>query len=416
MNFASHSRVGLFSIAALCAIWVAGCSDDDDVVTESGVGGAHVGGNVAKGGASANKGGTSAKGGAANGGAQANGGSGGASTTPVPSGGAVSTGGAAVAGTSAVGTGGASVGAGGTLTTGGITGASGAAAGGTSAVVCGTTPSTIPTQTFAMIQSTNPATNLGGFAINTGAGANTTRSWTQTNISPAGAPADLCTAGCGVLSATFAADTAKYSNGAAISKAFSQATNLVGAKIVAKVAIDNPQNVPLQFKIFAQGPGPDWLWAESAQTTLSGYALASGGKAFEYVVTDSLDSSNRQFCASNIYQYGLQIQPSALVTAEGTVKVYVQSISIVAPGGSLGAGGAAGAGGVAGASSTGTAGSAGRGVAGGSSTGGAGVAGGGGSAGASTSSEASAGSENAGTAGTAGEAGSAGTAGTAGSS
>jgi hypothetical protein len=185
------------------------------------------------------------------------------------------------------------------------------------------------------------------------------------------------------IGGTFATGDGAYSKGIMIEKLFTASTNLVGAKIVAVVAIDNPNSTPIQFSMLAQGPAPTFAgWATASLANATSYTLASGTKAFEYVVVDVPNTSDpsKTFCAAAAGKFGFMLQTSAAITAAnaGPVTVYVQSVTILGPGQVLGTGGAGGGGGApgtAGATGDGTAGSAGDGTAGSTGDGTAGTAG-----------------------------------------
>lgn len=300
----SYSRAGLLAISTFVASWAAGCRDDVPV-SNAGTGGSDVG-----------------------------------------------TGGKTTTGTG----GGTTAAAGGTTANGGevTAGSAGVAGGG-----CGTTPSSITTTT------TTFAADVGGFTINTANSPNPGKALTQLTDATIGG--GMCSSGCAVLTGTFAAGDATWGNGVIAQKAFASATNLVGAKVVVQVAIDNPGNTPIQFKIFAQTGTPDWVWVERATTDVASLSLASGVHTFEYPIVDVPGTgTTKTFCAASVYQYGIQIQTSDTAVAAataGTVKVYLKSVSLVAPGGTI-----AGTGGAAGAPSSGTAGSTNIGTAGGGGT------------------------------------------------
>lgn len=341
MKLTSYTRVSLLAVSTLAAIWASGCSDDDPDSTAAGGTASDVGGNTGTGGKTST--GTGGKTTTGTGGATAtNGGTTGVGGATPTSGGTTAAGGTTTAG--------------GTTSTAGKTSTAGTAGAG---ATCGTTPSTITTQT------TSFATDLGGFTINAASSPNPGKALTQLTDATIGG--GMCGSGCAVITGTFAAADPTWGNGVIVQKAFSASTNLVGAKIVAQVAIDNPNNTPIQFKIFAQTGNPDWVWAEKGTIDTASLSLATGVHTFEYPIVDVPGTgTTKTFCAASVFQYGIQIQTNSTAvtaTTAGTVKVYLQSISVVPPGGVI-----VGTGGAAGAPNTGTAGSTNVGTAGGGGT------------------------------------------------
>lgn len=360
MKLSGHMRVGILAITALAAAWAAGCSSDEED-EPSGAGGSGASAGRPATGGTANKGGTNAGAGKSSGGTGVGG-----NNTP---GGATGVGGSVVAGGGTPGGGGASGSPNGGASP--LGGAGGTANGGTSQAAgtagvagkpssCGTTPAS---SSVAVTYSTFGAT--GAVKINDGGTLN--KSATLTQITDATVGGGMCSGGCGLLTVPFASGDAAWGNGVVINPAeMATATNLVGAKIVAKIAIDDAAT-PIQFKIFAQGAvGTDLVWIEKGSTDYAGYALSGGVRTFEWAIADTTTSAGKQVCASAIKQIGMQVQTAAAITAAnaGTVKVYIQSISIVPPGGQGGTGGAGGGGGSAGAPSSTTTSAAGAGTAG----------------------------------------------------
>lgn len=324
MMLSRRAGLGLSLILMLIPVWVAGCGDE-----YQGSGSGKGGATSAQGGASAATGGqvqTPATGGAT------------AGTT----GGLTVTGGTVSNTTASVGTGGV------TATSSSVVGLGGktSSAGGTSSttvistVVCDTTRSTKPSEI------TTFGCGKAGFELNTAASNNTNATFTVTKVSPLGGPRNLCTDGCAVLTLPFIAGDLASTKGAVVDKGFAATTSLVGAKIVARIAINKPApNTPIQFKLFAQTGSPDWIMAERAITDTSEYALSTGAKDYEYVIVDRL-VVGKQFCSAQTLRYGLQVQTAGTISDEtaGSVSIYVQSISLITPVGTAGASGVGGCG------------------------------------------------------------------------
>lgn len=357
MKPSSHTRVGLLTLSAIAAIWAAGCSDDDDRIP----GYWNAGGQE-------NLGGTTAVGGS---GATSNGG-----TTPQVTGGTVSTtsstvpqaGNAPNAGAGNTPTAGAANTNGGSANTsvGGSTSPGNGGGGGTSStgaagsgIVCGTTPSS-----FAYSNTTFPAgatlpVNEFGKKSSTG------------DVQIVTAPA-ICSGGCLQISKTYSTGNKAYTDAIQFGRSMTGAlTNLYGATVVAKIAVDNPSALPMQFSFYAQGTGDtswgasaiEWLSNSGQPSVLSTYTVANGIKEFVWQIADMKDYLQRQFCASAVGTFGIMLQPSKDIPAgitDAPVTVYVQSIEL-RPAGYVptGTGGSSGVAGAAGASSVSMAGNAG---------------------------------------------------------
>lgn len=330
MKLSSHSRAGLFVIATLGALWVAACSDDDGPNGLNGLGGGDFGGasgaKTTVGGAT-NQGGTVGQGGTATtGGASNVAGSGATPTaggsTAVTVGGASSLGGSSAAGAPTAGAG-----------------------GGTAA--CGTTKGSFP---YSNTTATT-ATGLEGFVK----GPTNNTAAVVDNVSAPG----FCSDGCVHMKGSYAAGAAAFSGTVSIVKKLTgAASNLLGAKVVVKLAINNPANIPLWVTVYSVATNTVWgSWAiPTAQ-------LANYSNTLTDFIVDIGDTGSGQnlFCAASVTDLGIMMQTAnAQPTTAGTVDMYIRSIEI-RPAGYVpqGTGGASSVGGSAGAAGWLTAGNAG---------------------------------------------------------
>lgn len=357
MKRSSHKRLGLLVLSTFAAVWAAGCSDDDDKLpSEWFAGGTENGGGKATGG-------HGTVGGAANGGTTGIGTvTGGTTSSSAPSAGNSSVAGVGnTAGT--VGVGGNGVGGNGV---GGSSSSNGGAGGATTAtaaggvaggVACGTTPSS-----FAYSETVFPAgSTLQASGFSKLGGATNSNPVVQIVTTPS-----ICSAGCLQIGGTFAAGDAKNTKTVAVTKPLSgDAGNLLGAKMVVKLAVENPSNVPIWFTLFATGTNGAWGDKGLGNTQLAPYAVANGLSELVWDVADMYVSwQTRQFCAASVNGVGIMLQtgndvPPSIPSA--TVSVYVQSIELrpagYVPSGTGGSSGVAGAAGAAGVAVTSNAGS-----------------------------------------------------------
>lgn len=161
------------------------------------------------------------------------------------------------------------------------------------------------------------------------------------------------------MSGTFAAGDAAFNKTVAIQKSLTgAAANLLGAKVVVKMAIDNPAYVPIWMNLYSQGTNQSRGAVGKVNSTLT--AFNNTFAEFVWDVADMNDFENKQFCAASATNIGIMLQTGAAVTTAGTVNVYIKSIEI-RPAGYVPQGFGGGAGDLDGtAGRTNTAGTAGR--------------------------------------------------------
>ncbi|MGE5789191.1 MAG: hypothetical protein ACM3ZE_31670, partial [Myxococcales bacterium] len=151
-------------------------------------------------------------------------------------------------------------------------------------------------------------------------------SFTTTKRGPISNPG-LCADGCALLAFTIPAGEG-WGGGAIIDEWFAASTNLNGATVVAKMALEvSRPHLPVNVRVYAQGDAAsNYAWGTTA--SVSSATLSDVSRFHEVVLRPSSRRGNNGFCAANVGAIGIQVQRTRTTTDEIPVKLYVKSVVV----------------------------------------------------------------------------------------
>lgn len=151
-------------------------------------------------------------------------------------------------------------------------------------------------------------------------------SLTFTKRGPSANP-NLCATGCALLAFTIPPGEG-WGDGAIVDEWFGATTNLYGAQVVAKVALELPRaHLPVNVRLYAQGDAAsDYSWGTTASRPNA--ILSDISRFHEIVLRPSNRSGAKPFCAAATGAIGIQVQRSRSSSVEIPVKLYIKSVAV----------------------------------------------------------------------------------------
>lgn len=185
---------------------------------------------------------------------------------------------------------------------------------------CATVASTYQ-ETSEFVQSALP--------LHWGVNRGSSQPGTSLTFTKRGPPANpsLCATGCALLAFTIPPGEG-WGGGAIVDEWFSASTNLYGATVVAKVAIELPRaHLPVNVRLYSQGDAAsEYAWGTTASRPIS--MLSDVSRFHEIVLYPSNRGGAKPFCAFATGAIGIQVQRSRSTSFEIPVKLYIKSVVV----------------------------------------------------------------------------------------